>query len=75
MWAILISLPIYAKLPAPGPEELAKKQAAAEKKAQDEEAAKEALGHAQDRVAQQYRARHPNAPQPVPLAAPAAVKK
>lgn len=55
MLAAMLSLPAYAKLPMPTPEEAARKQAAAEKKAKDEEAAKEALGRAQDRVAQRYR--------------------
>lgn len=64
-----------AQLPAPTPEEAAKKAAAAEKKAEAEEAAKLALAAAQDRVAQRYRASHPHAPKPVPVIAPPASGK
>lgn len=66
-----------AKLPDPTPEEAAKKQAEAEKKATSEEAAKEALAKAQDRVNQRYRTTHKNAPPPVAVITPpvAAVKK
>lgn len=52
----LCSLSAQARLPDPLPEELAKKQAAADKKARDEEAAKQALQKAQDRVASRYKA-------------------
>jgi hypothetical protein len=61
----------FAQLPAPNAEEAAQKAAAAEKKAAGEEAAKAALAKAQDRVAGRYRATHPNAPRPVPVAAAA----
>lgn len=53
----LCSLSAQARLPDPLPEELAKKQAAADKKARDEEAAKLTLQKAQDRVASRYKAR------------------
>lgn len=64
-----------ARLPAPTPEEAAKKAAAAETKAKADEAAKQALAAAQDRVAQRYRASHPNAPKPVPVIVPPAPGK
>lgn len=64
-----------AKLPDPTPEEVAKKQADAEKKAKSEDAAKEALAKAQDRVNQRYRTTHKNAPPPVAVITPPAVKK
>lgn len=65
-WAVTVA----AQLPAPTPEEAAKKQAAAEKKAAADDAAKQALAKAQDRVARRYRAAHPNAPKPVPIVTP-----
>lgn len=65
----------WAKLPPPTPEEAAKKQAATEKKAKDEDAAKEALAKVQDKVVQRYRATHKNAPPPVPVSAPVPAKK
>lgn len=69
--ALLVwSAAAVARLPAPTPEEAAQKAAAAETKAQADEAAKQALAAAQDRVAQRYRASHPNAPVPV-IAPPA----
>lgn len=73
--ALAVGHAAWAKLPEPTPEEAAKKQAAAEKKAQDEEAAKVALGKAQDKVAVKYRATHKNAPKPVPVIIPQPVKK
>lgn len=74
--AALLSLPAYARLPAPSPEDAVRKQAAAEQKARDEDAAREALGRAQDGVAQRYRVKHSQAPKPVAIAATAtAVKK
>ncbi|HEY3327986.1 MAG TPA: formate dehydrogenase [Novimethylophilus sp.] len=72
--AMLCSVEALAKLPPPTPEEAAKKQIAAEKKVKDEDAAKEALAKAQDRVAQRYRAIRKNAPLPVPVVAPATKK-
>lgn len=51
----------WAKLPPPTPEEQAKAAAAKEKSAQDAEKEKALLEKAQDRVAQKYRADHPNA--------------
>lgn len=73
--AALLALPAmgFAQLPALNEEEAAKKAEAAEKKAASEEAAKVALGNAQDRVAKRYRAAHPNAPHPVPVVTPAAI--
>lgn len=64
-----------ARLPTPTPEEAAKKAAAADKQALADEAAKQALAKAQDRVAQRYRATHPHAPKPVPVVAPPAAGK
>ena len=46
-----------AKLPAPTPEQAKAKQEAATKKAKSDEAAKQALARAQDRVAARYKAR------------------
>lgn len=73
--AISLAVPAVAlaQLPPPAPEEAAKKAEAAEKKAASEEAAKVALGKAQDRVASRYRARHPAAPGPIPVVTPAPV--
>lgn len=48
----------YAQLPPPTPEQAAKKQAATEKKANDEAAGKAALARAQNRVVQRYHALH-----------------
>jgi hypothetical protein len=45
----------WAKLPPPTEAEVQAKKAAAEKKAKDEEAAKQALAKAQDRVAARYK--------------------
>lgn len=64
-----------ARLPAPTPEETAKKAAAAETKAKADEAAKQALAAAQDRVARRYRAAHPEAPKPVSVIVPPAPGK
>lgn len=64
-----------ARLPAPTPEEAAQKAAAAATKAKADEAAKQALAAAQDRVAQRYRAAHPDAPKPVPVITPPAPGK
>jgi hypothetical protein len=73
MLATLCVSPVlaFAQLPAPTVEEAAQKATAAEKKAAGEEAAKAALAKAQDRVANRYRATHPHAPRPVPVAAAA----
>jgi hypothetical protein len=73
--ALAVGPAAWAKLPAPTPEEAAKKQAATEKKVLDDEAAKVALGQAQDKVAVKYRATHKNAPKPVPVIIPHPVKK
>ena len=57
---------VHAQLPPPTPEEAARKQEAAKKKARDENTAKSALTRAQNRVAERYRAAHaPAARQPV----------
>ena len=45
----------WGKLPPPTEAEAQTKKAAAEKKAKDEEAAKQALAKAQDRVAERYK--------------------
>jgi hypothetical protein len=58
-----------AQLPSPNEEEAAKKAEAAAKKTTSEEAAKVALGKAQDRTAQRYYLKHPGAARPVPVAA------
>lgn len=47
----------WAKLPPPTPEQVKDKQAKAEKKAKDDEAAKKALARAQDRVVARYKAK------------------
>lgn len=61
-----------AQLPPPTEEEAAKIAEAAAKKAASEDAAKAALGKAQDRVAKRYYIKHPGAPKPVPVAVPPA---
>lgn len=76
LYALLVwSAAAIARLPAPTPEESAKKAAAAETKTKADEVAKQALAAAQDRVAQRYRASHPNASKPVPVIAPPAPGK
>lgn len=75
VWLLAIPMMAFARLPVPSAEEAAKKLAAAEKKALDEEAAKVSLGRSQDRVAQRYRFRHPNAPEPVPVVIPVTAAK
>jgi uncharacterized membrane protein len=65
--ALFAPAAVLAKLPAPTPEEAQQKAVAAEKKALSEEAAKAALTKVQDRVANRYRAKNPNAPRPVPV--------
>lgn len=69
--ALLWPLLAGARLPDPTPEDRARQQAAAEKKARDEDAAKAALARAQERVVRRYRATHPGAPKPVLVVAPA----
>lgn len=51
---------VWAKLPAPTEAELQAKKTAAEKKTRDEDAAKQALARAQDRVVARYKARKRN---------------
>ena len=71
MFATLLAVPMIAlaQLPPPNEEEAAKKAEAAAKKTAGEEAAKAALGKAQDRVAQRYYLKHPGASRPVPVVA------
>ena len=71
MLATMLAMPmiVLAQLPPPNEEEAAKKAEAATKKTASEDAAKAALGKAQDRVAKRYYLQHPGAPRPVPLAA------
>lgn len=63
LYAVMASLMIAlsglaaAKLPAPTPEQAKSKQETAAKKAKADEAAKQALARAQDRVAARYKAR------------------
>lgn len=59
MAAVMIALSgiAGAKLPPPTPAEAKAKQEAAAKKAKADEAAKQALARAQDRVAARYKAR------------------
>jgi hypothetical protein len=69
--AALLATPMIAlaQLPPPNDEEAAKKAEAAAKKTASEEAAKVALGKAQDRVAKRYYLKHPGAARPVPVVA------
>jgi hypothetical protein len=69
--AVLLAAPaiVLAQLPAPNEEEAAKKAEAAAKKTAGDEAAKVALGKAQDLVAQRYYRKHRGAPRPVPVVA------
>lgn len=68
-FATLLALPVaaLAQLPPLTEEESVKKAEAAEKKAASEEAAKAALGQAQDRVAKRFYLKHPGAARPVPV--------
>jgi len=56
--ALALPWAAHAQLPTPTPEEAAKKQETAQKKAHDENTAKAALTRAQNRVAERYHATH-----------------
>lgn len=76
MWGLVLVFGVpasaLAQLPSPSEGEAVKIAEAAAKKAASEEAAKAALGRAQDRVAQSYYLTHPGAPRPVFIADPSA---
>lgn len=73
LWALaaLLAAPAItlAQLPPPSEQEAANKAEATAKKTASEEAAKVALGQAQDRVVQRYYLKYPDAPRPVPIEA------